>query len=603
MKFIRSALAIGLVAGASVVAACSSQHSSYTGGNNGKNGPTAATTGATGQVGSVKMQWNFAPGDSVFSLNWTISNGTNTYSNVDNFGDAQSAEFVAGGILAGCGYTLTVTGTDTNNDPCTGTVGPFCVLPSVVNYESLNVTCLAPSDSPPNAAIIDTGSVAVEAGVTIVNHSAYSCPGINSFGITPAELLGSQPATLTVATMGPSNGILWSNGPCTAFAGGAPTGATVGGFVGADGGQDITDNTVSFNCGACTGQVLVTATTVNNQIQPGSDAATNVCAGVPFTSMTGIINCEGGGTTPCFGTNCPTAPMSCLTASEALTDPNNCGGCGIVCGAPSGGTSGGCVNGSCVEVCPAGTALCSASQTPPNTCVPDQTDANNCGACGNVCPSGQPCVAGACVAPVPCNGTGSTPTPAGCVQCPGGNLGTGNCTGTEQLIVKRDIHNNFLTGGQLTGGGVDCFSCLNAAAFLTTARECESLGGALTTECLNTLSCDLGVTNDVGGAGSFASCANSPSPGLGIDNCFCGSNYNANLGGCNGASETTGAPVANGACIATQIAGFTGATNTTLGSTIIGEITTVTQASGRANTILKNAGSNSSSPNCAQCFQ
>lgn len=41
--------------------------------------------------------------------------------------------------------------------------------------------------------------------------------------------------------------------------------------------------------------------------------------------------------------------------------------------------------------CPPGETLCGTQ------CVNTQTDENNCGACGNVCPSDQECVAGACV--------------------------------------------------------------------------------------------------------------------------------------------------------------------------------------------------------------
>jgi hypothetical protein len=41
--------------------------------------------------------------------------------------------------------------------------------------------------------------------------------------------------------------------------------------------------------------------------------------------------------------------------------------------------------------CPAGQTLCTG------VCVDEQTDVNNCGSCGNVCPMGQVCSAGSCV--------------------------------------------------------------------------------------------------------------------------------------------------------------------------------------------------------------
>jgi hypothetical protein len=88
------------------------------------------------------------------------------------------------------------------------------------------------------------------------------------------------------------------------------------------------------------------------------------------------------------------------TCFDYLTDPNNCGGCGVVCGE---GTY--CGDGACVSVCQEDQTYCGGS------CVDLQVDRQNCGACGNVCetihPAGrcegndcyldQICVAGGCV--------------------------------------------------------------------------------------------------------------------------------------------------------------------------------------------------------------
>lgn len=68
------------------------------------------------------------------------------------------------------------------------------------------------------------------------------------------------------------------------------------------------------------------------------------------------------------------------------SDPNNCGGCGIVCS----GATPICIGGSCQSSCP----------VPPNTmcgaaCIDTQSDPDHCGACDNECPSRR-CVAGMC---------------------------------------------------------------------------------------------------------------------------------------------------------------------------------------------------------------
>jgi hypothetical protein len=76
------------------------------------------------------------------------------------------------------------------------------------------------------------------------------------------------------------------------------------------------------------------------------------------------------------------APIACMSGCVNIeTDATNCGTCGNACG--TGAT------------CSSGTCACSAGRTSCNNrCVDTQTDVNNCGACGNVCTTS--CVAGVC---------------------------------------------------------------------------------------------------------------------------------------------------------------------------------------------------------------
>jgi hypothetical protein len=71
--------------------------------------------------------------------------------------------------------------------------------------------------------------------------------------------------------------------------------------------------------------------------------------------------------------------------SNPLTDAQNCGTCGTVC--PTGQV---CTGGACM--CPTGTSPC------PGGCLNLQGDPLNCGTCGTTCPTGQACVMGACTA-------------------------------------------------------------------------------------------------------------------------------------------------------------------------------------------------------------
>ncbi|HXV74743.1 MAG TPA: hypothetical protein VD788_00360 [Candidatus Polarisedimenticolaceae bacterium] len=68
-----------------------------------------------------------------------------------------------------------------------------------------------------------------------------------------------------------------------------------------------------------------------------------------------------------------------------LTDPDNCGGCGIECGEGEI-----CSAGSCELVCTGGTTECDGA------CVDLSNDPLNCGACGNQCEADQFCGEGTC---------------------------------------------------------------------------------------------------------------------------------------------------------------------------------------------------------------
>jgi alpha-tubulin suppressor-like RCC1 family protein len=105
--------------------------------------------------------------------------------------------------------------------------------------------------------------------------------------------------------------------------------------------------------------------------------------------------------------------------SQTATDVNNCGGCGNVCPTAPNATPF-CVAGSCTLACALGKGDCDGSTA--NGCETDVLgDPNNCGTCGIVCPGN--CVAGSCACvPATCNGQCGN-QPDGC----GGTLACGAC--------------------------------------------------------------------------------------------------------------------------------------------------------------------------------
>ncbi len=111
--------------------------------------------------------------------------------------------------------------------------------------------------------------------------------------------------------------------------------------------------------------------------------------------------CEGGQGTICLSVDEDSATS--LACVDTTSDPNNCGGCGIV---PDGGgpypdgglppsaficadvcSGGGCVCGGIQLSCAAGTWNADGGPNDAGACLSVATDANNCGACGNACSS------------------------------------------------------------------------------------------------------------------------------------------------------------------------------------------------------------------------
>ena len=83
---------------------------------------------------------------------------------------------------------------------------------------------------------------------------------------------------------------------------------------------------------------------------------------------------------------CATGSACCNGACTAVnSDSNNCGACGNVCpaSAPS------CNQGTC-SGCPTGTAFCGG------TCIDTNWDSANCGSCGYICAGSEACSWGSC---------------------------------------------------------------------------------------------------------------------------------------------------------------------------------------------------------------
>jgi hypothetical protein len=165
-------------------------------------------------------------------------------------------------------------------------------------------------------APVNTGSVFVDAGVTLEAGTPIQCPGITSLTVTPAALLVGSSATVAVATIDGTPSIQWTQSDAM-------------GQTGAGTFANATAASTTFTC-TQPGQVLVNVS-----------VATGPCAGAPFTSLFAIVTCEGnpeagvdaapdvseGGVSPCAQFN---NGQGCTQTEQLFVnhDPtNNCYTC------------------------------------------------------------------------------------------------------------------------------------------------------------------------------------------------------------------------------------------------------------------------------------
>jgi hypothetical protein len=165
------AILLGIALTATGPLSCSSGHGP----------PSSGAPQLLGDTGTVGAMLQVAPGVSISQLSWTIHNSVLLAEDRTGTADVSQSEtiaFVVGGLPAGAGYTVTVTGATLNGLNCIGS-GGFGITTAATTDVTVNVVCSARSvDAGYN------GSVSVGGTVSVAN----ACAAISSLSANPSSV-------------------------------------------------------------------------------------------------------------------------------------------------------------------------------------------------------------------------------------------------------------------------------------------------------------------------------------------------------------------------------------------------------------------------------
>jgi hypothetical protein len=215
-------------------------------------------------------------------------------------------------------------------------------------------------------AVTPANVIGTTAGLTFTE-TAPSTDAIDYYVVRGVDCTTRKTCTSDASCANPGDGTCISRGPF-----GVP-------------GRSLFTNDVTVSAGSLTSSLITFFSPpkevfrVTSSVAPGGayqQSVTNTSTQPVTVTVAGYpagcceqphqINCDG----QCF---------------NYLTDPANCGGCGVVCDEGSY-----CSEGTCLSYCPEGTENCGG------ICTDTYNDPNNCGECGLACNSGGCEGAGAC---------------------------------------------------------------------------------------------------------------------------------------------------------------------------------------------------------------
>jgi hypothetical protein len=227
------------------------------GGSSAGSGTPGAT--APGQTGELGLKLTFPGGETINSITYTITGNGFTVSKSVPVQNSTSINFVVGGIPAGNGYSITISGTSVDGTvTCSGSA-TFSVVAQTTTTVTDALQCKA---------------TAPDAGAVSVNAPAYGCASIFPGGISasPSETTIGGSVSLQAAAVAP-------NANALAYTWSAPSGTF----------STANSSTTNFTC-TTQGPVTVTATVSDGAVPDGAPACTAVSTSIVVTCDTLIPN-------------------------------------------------------------------------------------------------------------------------------------------------------------------------------------------------------------------------------------------------------------------------------------------------------------------------
>jgi hypothetical protein len=307
MKIDHNAILLAFGVGTALLAACSADSHRTS---------SSVSTPSDGQHGTIGMSLQLAPGITLSSVQYTITNpGLAGFSPIVNTVDVSGSQAISFQVTlpAASGYTISLSAIDDSGDQCAGGPATFTVLGGQTNDVALNLICQRTVDGGIVGPDVNIGTVIVNGDASLqTTVLGGTCAAVSSLSVSPAETAVGSTITLAAVGIDPSNQtsdvtLTWSaTGGVGSLTGATGTGNT---FTCASGGTETITVTAAISGGgaSCAGT--------------GSLSSTVICDGPVADAGTPVPD-SGGGGTPDTGTGTPDTgtgggPLApCTTAGQ-----------------------------------------------------------------------------------------------------------------------------------------------------------------------------------------------------------------------------------------------------------------------------------------------